>query len=47
MEKFIKITNVVKETEEVFELPDGSHVGLNEYLVWLGNTIYEIKKSVC
>ena len=45
-EKFIKLKRVTKDTKEVFELPDGSEVELNEYLVWLGNMVYEIKKSI-
>lgn len=30
----------------VYKLPDGKVLNLDEYLVWLGNLMYKISKSV-
>lgn len=46
MKKNIELIEVTTETEQKFKLPDGSVVTLNEYLVWMGNLIYETKKAV-
>lgn len=41
----IELTTVPTGQEYAFKLPNGETVGLYEYLVWLGNTMWEVKKS--
>jgi len=42
----VELTEVVTETGLAFKLPTGEVVNSNEYLVWLGNNIWEIKKAL-
>ena len=42
----VELTQIVKETDFAFKLPDKTLVDKNQYLVWLGNQIWEIKKAV-
>ncbi|HDK42726.1 MAG TPA: hypothetical protein ENG87_05060 [Candidatus Pacearchaeota archaeon] len=42
----VELTEVVTETGLAFKLPDGKIVNSDEYLVWLGNTLWDIKKAL-
>ena len=42
----VELTSVVSETQPAFKLPDGSVVNINEYLAWLGDMLYTIKRAV-
>lgn len=42
----VEITEVVTQTTVGYKLPDGETVDLNQYLVWLGNLVLDIKKAV-
>jgi hypothetical protein len=42
----VELTEVPTETAQLFKLPDGNVVNHNDYLVWLGNNILAIKRSV-
>lgn len=42
----VEATQVVTQTAPAFKLPDGEVVGLEDYLVWLGNTVLAMKKAV-
>jgi len=42
----VELTEIVKETELGYTLPDGSIVTKDKYLEWLGNLMWEIHKSV-
>ena len=42
----VELTEVVTGTANAFKLPDGKIVSMDEYLVWLGNVVWQIKKSV-
>lgn len=42
----VEITQVITGTAPAFRLPDDRVVSLEEYLVWLGNLIYKIKKNL-
>lgn len=44
--KKIEITSVVTSTAPAFQLPTGEVVGLEQYLVYLGNIIVNIEKAV-
>lgn len=44
--KAVELTSVVSETQPAFKLPDGSVVNINEYLAWLGEQLYTIKRAV-
>jgi len=41
----VQLTQVATQTAPAVILPDGRTVGIEEYLVWLGNLVYEIKKN--
>ena len=41
----VELTQVVTETTPAFQLPDGTTVDMQQYLVWLGNQIYEIRQN--
>ncbi len=41
----VELTQVVTETAPAFQLPDGTTVDMQQYLVWLGNQIYEIRQN--
>ena len=42
----VEATQIVTQTAPAFKLPDGEVVGLEEYLVWLGNQVLAVKKAV-
>ena len=42
----VELTEVVTQTAPAVKLPDGKVVSMEEYFVWLGQQIFEIKKSV-
>jgi hypothetical protein len=42
----VALTEVVTQTDIAYKLPDGKIVSMQEYLVWLGNLVYKISKSV-
>lgn len=42
----IEMTQVTTQSAPAYKLPDNSIVGLDEYLVWMGNTLLEIKRAV-
>ena len=42
----VELTEVVTQTDMAYKLPDGKVVDMREYLVWLGNLVYKISKSV-
>lgn len=42
----VELVDVVTQTAPAFKLPSGETVGLNEYLVWLGNLVYKLTKAV-
>ncbi len=44
--KEIELIDVVTATEKRIQLPDGTVMGVEEYLVWLGNKIINIGRSV-
>ena len=44
--KNVELTQVITGTAPAFQLPNGEVVQLEEYLVWLGNNIVEIKKAI-
>lgn len=41
----VQLTEVVTGTAPAFQLPDGTIVGMEDYLVWIGNLVYKIKKN--
>ena len=41
----IQLVEVTTQTAPAFKLPDDSIVGMEEYLVWIGNLIYKIDKN--
>jgi len=42
----VEMVETPTQVARQIKLPDGKIVELEEYLVWLGNTLLEIKKSV-
>ena len=46
-EKDIQAIEVATEVENQFQLPNGDIVKKDDYLVWMGNTLMEIKAAVC
>lgn len=42
----VELTEVVTETGLAFRLPTGEIVNESQYLVWLGNLMWKINKSV-
>lgn len=45
-EKVVEMTEVVTQTAQAFKLPNGEVVGMNELLVWIANSIVEIKRKI-
>ena len=41
----VELTSVATQTAPAVKLPTGEVVSMEDYLVWLGNQIYEIKKN--
>ena len=44
--KQVESTLVIESTKQAFKLPDGEIVELNDYLVWMGNLIYQMSKKI-
>ena len=42
----VELTEVPTQVAPAVKLPGGEVVGMEAYLVWLGQQIYDIKKSV-
>lgn len=42
----VELVEVPTETALVFQLPDGTKVDSNVYLVWIGNMLLDIRKRV-
>lgn len=42
----VEVTEIVTQTTLGYKLPNGETVDLNQYLVWLGNLVLDIKKAV-
>lgn len=42
----VELTEIVTQTDIAYKLPTGEVVDLKGYLVWLGNLVYKISKSV-
>jgi len=42
----VQLTQIVTATDLAYKLPDGTIATEKDYLVWLGNQIWEIKKAV-
>ena len=42
----VELTEEVTQTQPAFKLPNGEVVRLNDYLVWLGNEVYKIRRSI-
>lgn len=45
-EEAIKLVEVPTQTAPAVELPNGKVIGIEEYLVWLGNLVYKISKNI-
>ena len=43
--EIVELTQVVTGTAPAFKLPDGEVVGMEDYLVWIGNLVWNIKKN--
>ena len=41
----VELTEVVTGTAPAYKLPDGEVVGTEQYLAWLGQQIWQIKKN--
>ena len=41
----VELTEVTTQTAPAIKLPDGRIVGVEEFLVWMGNLVYQIKKN--
>ena len=44
--KQVESTLMIESTKPAFKLPDGDIVEINDYLVWLGNLVYEMSKKL-
>ena len=44
--EIVELTDVVTQTQSAFKLPDGKVVSFEEYLVWIGNQIIKIEKTL-
>lgn len=41
----VQLVEVTTQTAPAFKLPDNSIIGMEEYLVWIGNLVYKIDKN--
>lgn len=41
----VQLTEVITGTAPAFKLPNGEIIGMEEYLVWIGNLVYKINKN--
>ena len=44
--KQVESTLIIESTKPAFKLPDGEIVEVNDYLVWLGNLVYQMSKKL-
>ena len=44
--KQVESTLLIESTKPAFKLPDGDIVEVNDYLVWLGNLVYNMSKKL-
>ena len=44
--KQVESSLLIESTKPAFKLPDGETVDLNDYLIWLGNLIYNMSKKL-
>lgn len=44
--KQVESTLLIESTKPAFKLPDGQIVEINDYLVWLGNLVYQMSKKL-
>lgn len=44
--KQVESTLLIESTKPAFKLPDGEIVEINDYLVWLGNLVYNMSKKL-
>lgn len=44
--KQVESTLMIETTKPAFKLPDGEIVEINDYLVWLGNLVYQMSKKL-
>jgi hypothetical protein len=42
----VELVEVATQTEKQYQLPDGKVVDIQGYLIWLGNIVLEVKRSV-
>tara|TARA_Y100000310_G_scaffold207189_1_gene207645 strand:- start:600 stop:767 length:168 start_codon:yes stop_codon:yes gene_type:complete len=42
----IELTQIATQTQPAYQLPNGEVIGLDAYMVWLGNHIVEIKDKL-
>jgi hypothetical protein len=46
VKQVIEATQIATSTATAYKLPDGQVVNLEEYLIFLGNQILEIKRAI-
>lgn len=44
--KVIELTAVITGTAPAFKLADGKVVSMEEYLVWMGNVLLKLEKTI-
>lgn len=44
--KEVESVDITTQTAKAFKLPGGEIVNLEEYLVWMGNEVYRIRRAV-
>lgn len=44
--KQVESTLLIESTKPAFKLPNGEIVEVNDYLVWLGNLVYQMSKKL-
>lgn len=42
----VELTEVVTQTAPAYKLPTGETVGLEVYLVWMGNQIWQLNQKI-
>ena len=45
-QKIIRLTQIATSTAPAYILPDGKVVTMEEYLEWMGNLLYDIKRGI-
>ena len=41
----VNLVEVTTQTAPAFKLPNGTVVGMEDFLVWIGNLVYKIDKN--